>query len=91
MSGLPAGLLAAADWSLPGERTFSLAPRDGILRGIVRDGSEVPAGVKLVEIDPRGRDAQWTGTDDRGRAIASATVAAVRLHAARRTTQRNPA
>ncbi|MDH6263256.1 xanthine dehydrogenase [Bradyrhizobium sp. BR13661] len=68
-----------------------LAPRDGILRGIVRDGSEVPAGVKLVEIDPRGRDAQWTGTDDRGRAIASATVAAVRLHAARRTTQRNPA
>ncbi|KYG20697.1 xanthine dehydrogenase [Bradyrhizobium sp. AT1] len=68
-----------------------LAPRDGILRGIVRDGSEVPAGVKLLEIDPRGRDAQWTGTDKRGRAIANATIAAVRLHAARRTTQRNPA
>ncbi|MBJ7407246.1 MAG: xanthine dehydrogenase [Bradyrhizobium sp.] len=68
-----------------------LAPRDGILRGIVRDGSEVPAGVKLLEIDPRGRDAQWTGTDQRGRAIANATTAAVRLRAARRITQRNPA
>jgi hypothetical protein len=68
-----------------------LAPRDGILRGIARDGSEVPAGVKLLEIDPRGRDVQWTGTDHRGRAIATATAAAVRVHAARRITQRNPA
>lgn len=53
------------------------APRDGILRGIVRDGSEVPAGVKLLEIDPRGRDAQWTGIDQRGRAIAAATLSAI--------------
>ncbi|MBR0958276.1 xanthine dehydrogenase [Bradyrhizobium japonicum] len=68
-----------------------LAPRDGILRGIARDGSEVPAGVKLLEVDPRGRDAQWTGIDDRGRAIADATMAAVRLNAIRRSTQRNPA
>jgi xanthine dehydrogenase accessory factor len=62
------------------------APRDGILRGIVRDGSEIPAGVKLVEIDPRGRHAQWTGIDERGRAIASATLTAVQLHAARNAT-----
>ena len=68
-----------------------LAPRDGVLRGIARDGSEVPAGVKLLEIDPRGRDAQWTGTDQRGRAIANATAAAVRFHTAPRIAQRNPA
>lgn len=68
-----------------------LAPRDGILRGIARDGSEVPAGVKLLEIDPRGRHAQWTGTDQRGRAIANATTAAVKLHTAYRITQRNSA
>ena len=30
-----------------------LAPRDGLLRGIVRDGSEVPAGIKLLEITTR--------------------------------------
>lgn len=56
------------------------APRDGFLRGIVRDGLEVPANVKLVEIDPRERHAQWTGTDERGRAIALATTRAVSLH-----------
>lgn len=60
-----------------------LAPRDGILRGIVRDGSEVPAGVKLLEIDPRGRQAQWTGIDERGRAIARTALAAILSHAAR--------
>jgi hypothetical protein len=60
-----------------------LAPRDGILRGIARDGSEVPAGVKLLEVDPRGRHAQWTGTDERGRAIAKATLRAIEAHAAR--------
>lgn len=59
-----------------------VAPYDGILRGIVRDGSDVPAGIKLLEIDPRGRHAQWTGIDDRGHAIAQATLAAAQQHAA---------
>ena len=53
------------------------APRDGILRGIARDGSEVPAEVKLIEIDPRGRNAQWQGIDHRARIIAEATTNAV--------------
>ncbi|MFN5684200.1 xanthine dehydrogenase [Bradyrhizobium sp.] len=60
------------------------APYDGILRGIVRDGCEVAAGVALAEIDPRGRHAQWTGIDAQGQALAQATLAAIRLHAADR-------
>ncbi|WP_316195013.1 xanthine dehydrogenase [Bradyrhizobium sp. SZCCHNRI3052] len=60
------------------------APYDGILRGIVRDGSDVPAGVALAEIDSRGRHAQWTGIDAQGQALAQATLAAIRLHAANR-------
>jgi hypothetical protein len=60
-----------------------LAPRDGILRGIARDGSEITTGVKLLEIDPRGRHAQWTGTDERGRTIARATLRAIETRAAR--------
>jgi xanthine dehydrogenase accessory factor len=56
------------------------APFDGILRGIVRDGTEVPAGVKLLEIDSRGRRASWTGTDDRGRLIANAVAEAISRH-----------
>jgi hypothetical protein len=67
-----------------------LAPRDGILRGIARDGSEVPAGVKLLEIDPRGRHAQWTGTDERGRAIAKAVLVALQVHAANRRHGQQP-
>ncbi len=59
------------------------APIDGVLRGIVRDCTSVPAGVKLLEVDARGRNAQWTGTDERGRAIARATFAAIQLHALR--------
>jgi xanthine dehydrogenase accessory factor len=63
------------------------APCDGILRGIVRDGSDVPAGAELLEIDPRGRDAQWSGIDQHGQAIAQATLTALEQHvAARRTT-----
>jgi hypothetical protein len=53
------------------------APFDGILRGVVRDGCEVPAGVKLLEIDPRGRRASWTGMDSRGQIIAKAVTKAV--------------
>ncbi len=56
------------------------APFDGILRGIVRDGTEVPAGVKLLEIDSRGRKANWTGLDSRGQLIANAVVKAISLH-----------
>lgn len=55
------------------------APLDGTVRGVVRDGLQVPAGVKLVEIDPRGRNARWTGIDNRGRCIAEATAKAIRI------------
>lgn len=63
----PAGILNGA---------AVIVPMDGILRGVVRDGTEVPAGVKLLEIDPRKR-AQFTGIDERGAAIARATMEAI--------------
>ncbi len=65
------------------------APLDGILRGVVRDGLAVPAGAKLLEIDPRGRTARWTGIDKRPRDIAATVCQAIRvrdaLHAGQRT------
>jgi hypothetical protein len=60
------------------------APMDGILRGVARDGVFVPEGAKLLEVDPRGRRAQWTGVDPRGRRIADAAVQAIRLAQKRR-------
>ncbi|MQP67847.1 xanthine dehydrogenase [Niveispirillum sp. SYP-B3756] len=55
------------------------APFDGILRGVVRDGTEAPAGVKLLEVDPRMRGAVWTGIDDRAHGIAIAVEQALDL------------
>ncbi len=57
-------------------------PQDGVLRGLVRDGCKAFAGAKLVEIDPRGRDAAWTGIDEHGARIARAVAAAVALREA---------
>lgn len=56
------------------------APFDGALRGVVRDGTEVPAGVKLLEIDARGRRAAWSGIETHGRNIANAVAQAVAIH-----------
>jgi xanthine dehydrogenase accessory factor len=55
------------------------APFDGVLRGVVRDGTEVPSGVKLLEIDPRGRRACWSGIDPRSQLIANAVIKATAL------------
>ena len=55
------------------------APLDGILRGVARDDTEMPAGIKLIEIDPRGRACRWTGIDERPRSIAEAVMRAIRL------------
>lgn len=60
------------------------APLDGVLRGVARDGLQIPAGVKLLEIDPRGRAARWTGIDERSELVASAVARALRVELAER-------
>ncbi len=57
------------------------ASMDGVLRGIARDGTFAPKGVKFVEIDPRGAAALWTDSDYRGCAIAKGSGAAISRHA----------
>lgn len=53
------------------------APFDGFVRGVARDGTEVPAGVKLLEIDPRGRNPDWAGIDPLADVIAGAVLKAM--------------
>ena len=61
-------------------------PVDGVLRGLVRDGTDVARGVDLIEIDRRNRwQARWTGIDARGRAVAEAVATAARTLRAART------
>ncbi|TCT01700.1 hypothetical protein [Aquabacter spiritensis] len=56
------------------------APLAGRLRGLVRSGVEVPADLKLLEVDPRtDGPPSWQGIGDRSRRIAQATLDAVAL------------
>jgi hypothetical protein len=59
-----------------------VAPMDGFVRGLARDGAFAPTGVKIVEIDSRGRAACWTGMDERGRSLADACVKAIAMRPA---------
>jgi hypothetical protein len=54
------------------------APLAGRLRGLVRDGTIVAAGAKLLEVDPRGDAGQWAGIPPRASRIAEVTLQAVR-------------
>jgi xanthine dehydrogenase accessory factor len=53
------------------------APLDGRLRGLVRRGSEVRAGMRLLEIDPRREGTQCHGLCPRAAAIAAAALSAL--------------
>ncbi len=50
------------------------APLTGVLRGITRDGVPVPAGTKVIEVDPRGWDAVFSGIAERPFKIAAAVL-----------------
>jgi xanthine dehydrogenase accessory factor len=63
----------------PSRRTAVCSPGDGVVRGIVRDGLDVPADVELLEIDRYARRASWSGIDQRNCRIAEATVKAIKL------------
>lgn len=56
------------------------APCDGTVLGILRDGLRATADTKLLDIDPRPRQAQCSGIDRRGHAAGKATAAAVAQH-----------
>ena len=54
-----------------------VAPLDGVLRGLTRNGVPVAAGTKVIEVDPRGTGATVTGIGERPGQIAAAVLAAV--------------
>ena len=54
------------------------SPLDGVLRGLTRDGVPVSEGTKVIEVDPRGADAEVTGIGERPRRIAESVSLVVR-------------
>jgi hypothetical protein len=61
------------------------APITGLIRGMPRDGTLIASEVKVVEIDPRGSAACWTGIDQRGLAIAEGVLGALDMERRRRS------
>ncbi len=54
------------------------APLDGVLRGLTRDGVRVSVGTKVIEVDPRGERAVFTGIGERPGRIAEGVLRAIR-------------
>ena len=57
------------------------APLGGILRGVTRDGVPVTVRTKIIEIDPRGSEAEVRGIGERPRRIAEGVLQAIRAWA----------
>jgi xanthine dehydrogenase accessory factor len=66
------GEIVATVGSLPVKAGIS-----GVLRGILRDGTRVKEGMKVGDIDPRGKDAFCYSISDKARAIAGGVLKAI--------------
>ena len=53
---------------------------EGILRGLLRDGSEVWEGMKLGDVDPRGVKESCYTISDKARAVAGGVLEAIMMH-----------
>jgi xanthine dehydrogenase accessory factor len=54
-----------------------LATIDGMLRGLLNNGLPVTKGFKVADIDPRGKDAEFTTASDKAKAIGGAVLEAI--------------
>ena len=65
-------------------RTELAARFDGMLRGLIRNGYQAPAGLKVADVDPRGRREHCFTISDKAMAIAGGVLEAVLMLGARR-------
>ncbi|TFG89585.1 MAG: biotin/lipoyl attachment, partial [Gemmatimonadales bacterium] len=53
------------------------AALDGVVRGLLRPGHEVPRGFKVGDIDPRGKREHCVTISDKARAIGGGVLEAL--------------
>jgi xanthine dehydrogenase accessory factor len=58
-------------------RVAMAAEVDGVLRGLIRPGFEAPAGMKVADVDPRGRREHCFSISDKGLAVAGGVLEAI--------------
>jgi len=61
----------------PDGRTLLAAGIDGMLRGLIRPGYQAPAGLKVADIDPRGRREHCFTVSDKALAVAGGVLEAI--------------
>jgi len=61
----------------PEGRTVLAAAIDGMLRGLIRPGYQAPAGLKVADIDPRGRRDHCFTVSDKALAVAGGVLEAI--------------
>lgn len=49
----------------------------GMVRGLIREGSVVPSGFKIADVDPRGEKASYLTVSDKARSISGAVLEAL--------------
>ena len=55
-------------------KTAVVASLDGMIRGLLNNGLEVPQGFKIADIDPRGLEADFTTVSDKAKAIGGSVL-----------------
>jgi xanthine dehydrogenase accessory factor len=60
-----------------GERVEVASPLEGVLRGLIRPGIEVRAGLKIADVDPRGDPSHCRSVSDKARAVAGGVLEAI--------------
>jgi xanthine dehydrogenase accessory factor len=81
--GIFQGILPLASAVKRGERIATVgeepltAPFDGVLRGLLHDGLQVEAGMKVGDLDPRGIAAYCKTISDKSRAVGGGVLEAL--------------
>lgn len=70
-------LISAGDTVASVGTVALLAPIPGLLRGLTRDGVPVTTGTKVIEVDPRGVGAVYSGIGERPARIARGVLGAI--------------
>lgn len=60
-----------------GAKTAILSPIQGVLRGLIRSGVDLPANIKIGDIDPRGEPESCFLVSDKALAIGGAVLEAI--------------
>jgi xanthine dehydrogenase accessory factor len=76
-AGDPILAVVSVDGETDCERVIAKAPIAGVVRGLIRPGIEVPAGLKVADVDPRAKREYCRTVSDKARAVGGGVLEAL--------------